>query len=159
MKNRLIIFSLILMVSLFLAADVTSAQYLPGAQSTMSINETDMMIGLDLPTIGWATSNAAGEITGYRGANLAIGYSEKRYFEPLRYMDLNPYWGFGTVALISPYAQIGFDYPFARMDDGSFFAVGAHIGFALNLARQLGIDIGIGSDAYPLGMLSVSYRF
>ncbi|MFW6257066.1 MAG: hypothetical protein ACOC2O_02880 [Bacillota bacterium] len=151
MKRKILIMSLLVTLSFFVFSGTSFAD------EHLNPDHTEMMIGFDFPTVGWAMSNSAGEINGYRGANFMIGYSEKRYFESLRFREFNPYWGWGTVALISPYIEVGGDYPFARQEDGSFFAVGAHIGVGANLGNLN--DLGYEGNIFPIPLVSFSYRF
>jgi len=83
--------------------------------------EGDTLIGIGLPTYGWAVKNDEGAITGYNGINLALGYSSRHYFEPLEYNQWNPYWHWGTVALLVPYIGIGADY---QTNGGFYIGVG-----------------------------------
>ncbi|PRX31813.1 hypothetical protein BX659_105144 [Orenia metallireducens] len=89
----------------------------------------EMMIGLDLPHVGWAKRNEEELITVYKGFNLALGYSQKNYFElGLRVGQFNPYWGWGTILLIIPYVEVGRDYIFTPNEEGNFWTAGGAIG-------------------------------
>ena len=126
-RNMMLMLVFVLSISLILSAGTALAEE-NGNPERIMIEDADMMAGFDLPTVGWARANEEGEIIGYRGVNLGLGYSEKRYFEPMEFEEFNVFWGFGTVALILPYVEIGGDYAFAQRDDGSFFTVGAAVG-------------------------------
>ena len=145
MKTRYTLLVLVLSLSMVMAFGTVEA-----APEPITMNDNDMMVGLDRPTVGWATTNDAGEITGYRGVNLGLGYSEKRYFNSLTMEEFNTYWGFGTTALILPYIEVGGDYPFARRDDGSFFSVGGAISANVYWEEPYVV---------PIPRLSLSYHF
>ena len=148
MSKKLLIVCLLMGLILIFAAGVS-------AESSITIEDNNMMVGLDLPTVGWAISNEVGEITGYRGVNLGLGYSEKRYFDPMKYSSFNTYWGFGTIAIIMPYGEIGGDYAFARQSDGSFFTLGGRVGLVLPLVGVEEVDMPL----LPMAGISLSYRF
>ena len=102
-------------------------------------------IGLEFPNYGSARTNEANEIIGYRGINLGLGYSSKHYFEPLKAETFNPYWQWGTVGLILPYAGVGGDYVFAvDQEAGNFWTVGGSI----NLVTVI-----------PAPQITLSYKF
>ena len=93
-----------------------------------NLNDHEMMVGLGFPTVGWAQYNEAQELTGYKGINIGLGYSSKNYMEPgLKEGEFNTYWGWGTVALIWPYGELGVDYPFAVSENGNFWTAGGSI--------------------------------
>ncbi|BBE30585.1 hypothetical protein OSSY52_07260 [Tepiditoga spiralis] len=78
-------------------------------------------IGTGLPTLGWATHNSEGNIIGYSGFNILLGYSSVNYFDELKINAWNPYWQWGTVMLLFPYVGIGTEYV---ADNGFFFDIG-----------------------------------
>ncbi len=121
MKKIMTILSTVVLWTLLLAS-------ISFASGTVIEGEGDTMIGLDFPTYGWSVTNERGEVIGYRGVNLGIGYSAKNYFSPLEYDKFNSFWGWGTVAILVPYVEIGGDYVFTPSDHGSFWAVGGAIG-------------------------------
>ena len=94
------------------------------------VDETpEKTIGLDYPSYGWAMKNDQGQITGYQGFNLGMGYSRKNYFEAgLKTEQFNPYWGWGTVGILVPYVNVGGDYVLEPKENGAFWTVGASIG-------------------------------
>ena len=151
MKIRYTMLTIVLVISLSL---VMTAGYASadehGMPQSLSIEDTDMVVGFDRPSVGWAKANEQGQIIGYRGICLLLGYSEKRYFEPLKMGEFNPYWGFGTASLIMPFVEVGGDYPFARRDDGSFFTVGGAL--AVHTYWETPYLI-------PLPRISISYHF
>ena len=126
-KYSVLLLTLVIAISLIFVSGSALADEHESPVRIM-IEDADMMAGFDLPTVGWARANEEGEIIGYRGVNFGLGYSEKRYFDPMEFEEFNPYWGFGTVALIIPYVEVGGDYAFAQRDDGTFFTVGGAIG-------------------------------
>ena len=128
MKRKIVIFGVLLIAASLLFGFTTVQADEHESPERIMIEDADMMAGFDLPTVGWARANEEGEIIGYRGVNFGLGYSEKRYFDPMEFEEFNPYWGFGTVALIIPYVEVGGDYAFAQRDDGTFFTVGGAIG-------------------------------
>ena len=87
------------------------------------------MVGIDLPNYGWAETNEQGQITGYEGFNVGLGYSKKNYFEPgLKINQFNPYWGWGTVVLILPYIEAGGDYVLEPNANDEFWSFGGAVG-------------------------------
>ena len=70
---------------------------------------------MDLPfSISFPKVNEHNHIMGYRGFNLALGYSSKTYFKPIRTKSFNPHWSWGTFLLIIPYFGFGTDYYFNK---------------------------------------------
>lgn len=104
--------------------------FTPSVQAAETRAAPSFIIGLDLPNIGWAVTGEEGEILGYRGFNLGLGYSSKTYFNPVEYDAVNTYRSFGTLALILPYFGVGADY-IMEVGDTSLFQVGGGIGFCL----------------------------
>lgn len=102
------------------------------------------VLGIDFPNFGWVQKNPSGEIIGYKGINLALGYSQKSYFKSYEYRKLNPYWGFGTVGLLFPYGVIGGDYALPIDNNGSSLNIG------------LGIMVAV---FVPAPYLAISYVF
>lgn len=93
--------------------------------------EKELILGWDKPSLGWVRYNDEGEITGYRGVNIWLGYSSRTYFEPgVEYYSLNPFWGWGTVAIITPYAEAGVDYIIPLKAGERHLNAGARIGIA-----------------------------
>lgn len=78
----------------------------------LNINLTIPMYSIN--SISKLQYNENNKITGFKGFNFRLGYSERRYFKPLKVSSLNPYYEFGTVLLIAPYAKIGVDYTYAN---------------------------------------------
>ncbi|BBE30581.1 hypothetical protein OSSY52_07220 [Tepiditoga spiralis] len=78
------------------------------------LNYSDTKIEkIDIATLSFFTNkklNKDGKIIGYSGYNLGIGYSERNYFEPLKYDAWNSYWYWGTLGLIVPYGGVGIEY-------------------------------------------------
>jgi len=119
-KSLLIVFTLV--VSLFLLTTVA------GAEGELIEKSSDKMIGFDMPSYGWAQHNEQGQITGYKGFNFGLGYSEKIYFEPgLKEGEWNNYWGWGTVLVLVPYGEVGTEYVFAKQDNGAFWTAGGSL--------------------------------
>ncbi|MFO7819742.1 MAG: hypothetical protein R6V17_05830 [Halanaerobacter sp.] len=103
------------------------------------------MVGFDFPSYGWVETNEAGEITGYEGFNLGLGYSKKNYYEAgLEVNRWNNYWGWGTTLILIPYGEIGTEYVFEPNSKGDFWTAGAGIG-VYNL--------------FPTVKLTASYHF
>ncbi len=151
--KKIILVSSLFALAIFLAAALT----VEAAPRTITADEADMIAGFDRPTYGWARVNDNNEITGYRGVNYFLGYSEKRYLNPLKIDDLNFFWGFGTQALVLPYIGGGVDFTLGQRDDGSFFSIGG--GIHLSATRVYSIARGNISPLTFLPSISLSYRF
>jgi len=82
-------------------------------------------IGLDSPFVGWLNPNLVNKETGpivsNLGINLGLGVSYRKYFEPVKTNQFNPYWAAGTFAVIIPYLGIGGDY---YWNNGFYFGGG-----------------------------------
>ncbi|MFH1429106.1 MAG: hypothetical protein ABIH39_05110 [Candidatus Margulisiibacteriota bacterium] len=123
MKKILILGCVILMlitVSAFAADDV-------------SLSDKKMVIGLDMPTIGWLNKNDQGEITSMWGFNAALGFSYRSYFNPVKVNQFNGYWHAGTLIVLLPYVGIGADYVW---DNGFYAGIGTYYIFP-------GVHVGI----------------
>lgn len=131
-KTALIMFGALTLV-LLVTAGVGAADLSDVAKET-----PEKTIGIDLPQYGWAMKNDQGQITGYRGFNLLVGYSQKNYFEPgLKTEQFNPYWGWGTVIVLFPYAEVGGDYIFEPNENGNAWALGGAVGFPYGVRFNL----------------------
>ncbi len=148
-QNFCVIFML---VAVLLVSAGSSLQ----AGTVLEAGGEKMTAGLNMPSIGWVIEDEMGHITGYRGVNLFLGYSEKRYFEPLQHRSFNPYWGWGTVSLISPYLKMGGEYSFRLRDDGSFWSAGGLVG--ISAGDFVGL-FNIKSNFIPLVLVTLSYHF
>ncbi|GAB6138152.1 hypothetical protein [Halanaerobaculum tunisiense] len=126
-KNLLVIFGVV--ISLFLMTTIVGAADVDKDNVKNFVGEnTGMKIGIGLPNVGWAQHNEKGQITGYKGFNLGLGYSQKNYFEAgLKEGQFNSYWGWGTILVALPYIETGTDYVFAAQND-SFWTAGGAIG-------------------------------
>ncbi|AZR72855.1 hypothetical protein BBF96_05300 [Anoxybacter fermentans] len=93
----------------------------------------EYIIGINnFPNFGWAQYNKEGKITGYKGINVLLGYSQKMYFEPgIKLNSFNPFWGLGTVGLIIPYGVVGVEYAIPVDDEKNYFTISAEIGLVL----------------------------
>ncbi|MFW6266621.1 MAG: hypothetical protein ACOC21_03535 [Halanaerobiales bacterium] len=130
-------------------------------ENVLNLNENnhEMMVGLDLPSVGWAQYNDSGLLTGYRGINLLVGYSAKNYMNPgIKNEHFNTFWGWGTYGLINPYVELGADYPFAvEESSGNYWSVGGSIGaFAPLVSIE---EVNFDYPVFPTANISVSYRF
>ncbi len=71
-------------------------------------------IGLDFPALGWLNpnmiNNEPAPTISDLGINLGLGVSYKRFFNPVKTNQFNPYFAAGTIAIIIPYLGIGADY-------------------------------------------------
>ncbi len=72
------------------------------ASSTNYATKLNNCFGLGPITYGWAMKNDNGQITGFQGINLGLGYSAEYFFSPLKVNTWNAYWGWGTVLLVIP---------------------------------------------------------
>ena len=99
-------------------------------EDIIAADDVGTVIGLDFPTLGWAREDDAGRVVGYRGINLLLGYSSKRYFSPLE-EGLNTFWSWGTWYLIVPYGEIGADVVISPGSGGSFVTVGGAVGLPI----------------------------
>src|SRR5271157_1523985 len=82
-------------------------------------------VGLDAPLVGWLNPNLIDKepapVISNLGINWTLGVSYRRYFNPVRTNQFNPYWAAGTLAIIIPYLGIGGDYVW---DSGFYFGGG-----------------------------------
>ncbi|MDC0037004.1 hypothetical protein OAJ27_02010 [bacterium] len=70
---------------------------------------------VDLPSLlSFPKVNEHNHMIGYRGFNIALGYSSKTYFRPIRTKSFNPHWSWGTILLAIPYFGFGTDYYFSE---------------------------------------------
>lgn len=91
-------------------------------------------VGVDIMTYAFSiqkTDSGAMEVV--RGVNAGIGYTAKHFFKPAQIDEFNPFWAWGTVALIAPFVGIGADY---ITSSGFYFTIGTlyiapYIGFGL----------------------------
>lgn len=98
------------------------------SSGALAAEKPEYVIGWAFPNFGWVQYNDADQITGYKGFNLGFGYSSKTYYEPgVEMDDFNNYWGWGTLAFIVPYLNIGTDYAIP-VNDHSFVTVGGEAG-------------------------------
>jgi len=95
---------------------------------TRTDNDINMRIGFDLPTIGWARYNEHDQLVGWRGVNAGIGYSQINYFEPMEMGEWNPFWEWGTLILIIPYAGVGAEYPMEMNDGDNYLSFTGGVG-------------------------------
>ncbi|MBO8167546.1 MAG: hypothetical protein H0Z25_10130 [Kosmotoga sp.] len=102
----------------------------------LGMSEKPTIISLGLPTYGSATLDDEGQIIGFTGPNLGLGWSWKHYFEPLEIEKFNPYWGIGTVVLFIPYISLGGDYAIEL--NTNILLIGVEVA----LPYAFGIDIG-----------------
>ncbi len=94
-----------------------------------------LVAGLHSPVYGEAKLDVFGNITGWTGPNLGLGWTWKTYFSPLELQKVNFYYEFGTNLVIFPYVGAGFDY-------------------ALVLQNNQTLLLGAGVAASPLQILS-----
>ncbi|MGM0410534.1 MAG: hypothetical protein ACQEQF_07185 [Bacillota bacterium] len=120
-----------------------------------NLENREMVVGIDFPAVGWANYEN-GAIAGYKGINLGVGYTDKRYMEAgIKQGEINPYWSWGTTELIKPYANIGIDYPFAlNTETGGFWTVSGSIGARINFDDSFD---NVTPEVLPL--IGVSYHF
>ena len=121
MKKALLVIGFILVLSLALFAE------------SKDLSQVNTQIGFDFPTIAKVNHNEDGQIVSLLGANVGLGISYKKYFNPVQPNKINPYWGVGTVAILVPYVAVGADYV---MDSGLYIGGGVvylapelHFGF------------------------------
>ena len=109
MKKAILILTFIFVLSILLFAE------------TKDLSQVNTQIGLYLPSIAKVNHNENGQIVSLFGANLGIGISYKKYFQPVETNKFNPCWGVGTIAIIVPYVAVGADYV---MDNGFYIGGG-----------------------------------
>ncbi len=109
MKKALLVAVFMLILSLALFAE------------SKDFSTLNTQIGFDFPTVAKVNHNESGEIVSLLGANMGLGISYKRYFQPLQPNKINPYWGVGTIAILVPYVAVGVDY---AMDNGFYIGGG-----------------------------------
>ncbi len=93
-----------------------------------------LVAGLHAPVYGEAKLDVFGNITGWTGPNLGLGWTWKTYFNPLELQKINFYYEIGTNIVILPYIGAGFDY-------------------ALVLQNNQTLLVGAGVSASPLTVL------
>ena len=76
-----------------------------------------LVAGLHSPVYGEAKLDVFGNITGWTGPNLGLGWTWKTYFSPLELQKVNFYYEFGTNLVIFPYIGAGFDYALVRQNN------------------------------------------
>ena len=71
------------------------------------------VFGLSFPCWGRIHYDARGNLKKITGLNLGLGYSVRHYtpVSGLRPKRFNTYWGWGTIALVIPYVEVGVSYP------------------------------------------------
>ncbi len=97
-----------------------------------------LVAGLHSPVYGEAKLDVFGNITGWAGPNLGLGWTWKTYFSPLELQKVNFYYEFGTNIIIFPYIGAGFDY-------------------ALVLQNSQTLLVGAGVAASPLQVISAIF--
>ena len=85
------------------------------------VKNDNMEVGFSSALVSWAFHDNEGNIKGYRGISSFLGYQSSHYFGEFRYDKWNPYWHWGTAALVIPYIGLGTEY---IAKDGYFFGVG-----------------------------------
>ncbi|MEM1684296.1 MAG: hypothetical protein QW650_08020 [Thermofilum sp.] len=117
-----------------------------------------MVIGLDFPTLGWVRYDKDGAIRGTWGFNLGLGISSRTYTakDGLQLEKLNFFWGWGTLAILVPYLEIGATYAFP-MDTDKLFCVsaGGIVAFAGLVAALAGYPLPWW--VYPAPYISFSF--
>jgi|GEM_PF-3034160 hypothetical protein len=92
-----------------------------------------------LPRFGFIYYNRAGRISKIAGFNLALGYSERRFFgDGLQPERFNGYWGFGTVLLIIPYIELGVAYPIPISEGAQYIVINAGV---IYIVPQVGVSV------------------
>ena len=107
-----------LLLSLIVASMFLSPVF--GQSRTEKAIGTTNLTLIGLPTLSWAHTNSNGEIMGYNGVNLALGFSSLNYMKPQKVDDINTYWHWGTVILLVPYIGAGVEY---TMSNGFYAAI------------------------------------
>ncbi len=84
------------------------------------------LTGIGPLNFGWVAHNDQGQVKSVRGINVfTLGYGAKHYFGAAETGTFNPYWAWGTAALIVPsYIFVGGDYVTRQ---GIFFGAGIGI--------------------------------
>lgn len=97
-----------------------------------------IVIGLlpPLPLVGLAQLTSTGNVNKIQGVNILLGFSYREYIGPdgMEPGRFNFYWGFGTIALIIPYWELGLSYSLGKnlfFDLGLFYII-PWINVALN---------------------------
>ena len=98
-----------------------------------------LVAGLHAPVYGEAKLDVFGNITGWTGPNLGLGWTWKTYFNPLELQKINFYYEIGTNIVILPYIGAGFDY-------------------ALVLQNNQTLLVGAGVSASPLTVLGFFFE-
>ena len=98
-----------------------------------------LVAGLYSPVYGEAKLDVFGNITGWTGPNLGLGWTWKTYFSPLELQKVNFYYEFGTNVVIFPYIGVGFDY-------------------ALVLQNNQTLLVGAGASASPFTVLGFFFE-
>ncbi|HDP79008.1 MAG TPA: hypothetical protein ENN47_12705 [Mesotoga infera] len=98
-----------------------------------------LVAGLHAPVYGEAKLDVFGNIIGWTGPNLGLGWTWKTYFSPLELQKINFYYEIGTNIVILPYIGAGFDY-------------------ALVLQNNQTLLVGAGVSASPLTVLGFFFK-
>ena len=92
---------LVLVLALVLLAGVVFAQ---DFEYESAIGFGDVGYAFNIHT------NGDGAITRVQAINWQLGYTDKRYFDPVSIGQFNLFWGWGTTALLLPWLGVGGDY-------------------------------------------------
>ncbi|MCP5456100.1 MAG: hypothetical protein H7A30_07560 [Thermotogae bacterium] len=120
MKKIIVLFCIISVFAVFIFPE-DIGEINNQRETIVKSNEMSLKVGFSLPTVGWVSQNSKGEVTGYTGFNLGLGFSARKYFEPLRTNEWNGHWDFGTVYFLIPYLGVGAEY---LTDSGFYFGLG-----------------------------------
>ena len=119
-----------------------------------------LVAGYHFPVYGEATVDVFGNITGWAGPNVFLGWTWKNYFEPLELQKANFFYEFGTEILVLPYAGIGFDYPIVLQNNQTFLVGGRASAGLLNLSSLLNPSLMIPTIVKSLAtMLNIAIIF
>ena len=113
------IYIVILIISLFssLIASVSTqtTTFFEATPTWTFIDATSIKYNINnIYTFRFPLANEHGNLIGYRGFNITLGYNRLNYFRPVRTLNFNPYWTWGTNFLVIPYVGWGTDYYFSR---------------------------------------------
>ncbi len=114
---------LVLVLALVLLAGVVFAQDF----------EYDSALGWGEIGYAWRVhTDDSGAVTRLQAVNWALGYTDKRYFEPVSVGSFNLWWGWGTVSVLVPWIGIGGDYYVnEQLYIGASFPFGLTLGYYL----------------------------
>lgn len=93
---------LVLVLALVLLAGFAFAQDFDGYETAVGWGDVGYAWNVE--------TDDSGAITRIQAINIQIGYTDKRYFDPVSIGSFNLFWGWGTTGVLLPWLGVGGDY-------------------------------------------------